>query len=757
MNTTPAYRDPSLPVEKRVADLLPRMTLAEKCAQLIGPFGLNEGDGQFSLEFVRQHFRDGIAYVNTHHHNRNTRQTVAYLNALQKFLREETRLGIPALGLGEGLHGYMAHEATSFPQAIGLASAWDLDLHERVFRAVAKEMRARGAHYVLSPVLDVARDPRWGRTEETYGEDPYLVSRLGVAAVRGFQGERFTGHREHVLATAKHFAAHGQPEAGTNCAPANYAERILREGLFAPFEAAVHEGGISSVMASYNEINGIPSHVNAWLLKDLLCGEWGFEGFVISDGWGVDDLYRLHAVAADEAEAAEKAFASGVEVELGRCFRHLEAAVQAGRIPEAALDVAVAKVLRVKFLLGLFENPFVDEATAIAVTNCAEHKALALEAARKAIVLLKNEGELLPLDQSKLRTLVVIGPNGSAVRLGGYSGDPGCGESVLDGIRNKVGETIEILYAEGCGLTRSTRDAGQMWWEDEVIPPDPARDATLIAEAVATAEKSDVVLLVLGDNEQTCREGWSLDHLGDRDSLDLPGRQEELARAVVETGKPVILLLINGRPASINFAAAHVPAILEGWYLGQAGGTAVADVLFGDVNPGGKLPITFPRSVGQIPAYYYHKPSAWRGYLFTSPEPLFPFGHGLSYTTFNYSGLRLSAARVSAARMSAGETVTLSVDVSSTGARAGDEVVQFYIHDVLSGRVTRPVKLLKGFRRITLQPGETRTVTFPVGRAELEYLGEDMRPVVEPGEFELLVGGSSVDLRRISLQVESTT
>jgi beta-glucosidase len=751
MTATPAYRDPTLSIEARLADLLPRLTLAEKCAQLAGPFVAEDDDGRFSLAFARQHYQNGVAWVGTHHRRRNTRQTVAFLNALQKFLREETRLGIPALGLGEGLHGYMAHEATSFPQAIGLASTWDVDLHERIFTAVAREMRACGAHYVLSPVLDVARDPRWGRTEETYGEDPYLVSRLGVAATRGFQGERFSGDPERVLATAKHFAAHGQPEAGTNCGPANYAERSLREELFAPFEAVVRQAQIGSVMASYNEINGIPCHINRWLLHDLLREEWGFAGFVISDGWGVDDLYRLHFVAADAAEAAEKAFASGVDVELGHCFRHLETAVRSGRIAESALDVAVAKMLRVKFQLGLFENPFVEEETAVAVTNCAAHKALALEAAHKAIVLLKNEGELLPLSPTELGTLAVIGPNAVPIRLGGYSGNPGCAESVLDGIRRQVGDTVNILYAEGCGLTQSANDAGQMWYDDEVLLPDPDRDTALIAAAVETARQADVVLLVLGDNEQTCREGWSDSHLGDRDSLDLPARQEELLRAVTATGKPVVLLLLNGRPASINYAAAHVPAILEGWYLGQAAGTAVADVLFGQVNPSGKLPITFPRSVGQIPAYYYHKPSARRGYLFADKTPLFPFGHGLSYTRFRYDNLRLSANPIRA-----DETATLTVAVTNVGDHAGHEVVQFYVRDLLSTRVTRPVKLLKGFQRLTLQPGETQQVTFPVGREQLQYLDESMRLTAEPGQFELMVGGSSDHAISLTLTVEKT-
>lgn len=743
------YRDSNQPVEHRVADLLSRMTLPEKIAQLIGPFALEEEDGRFSLEFARRHFSDGIAYVNSHHRKRGARQTVEYLNAMQRFLKEETRLGIPALGVGEGLHGYMANEATSFPQAIGLASAWDPDLHERIFRIVAREMRVRGAHYVLSPVLDLGRDPRWGRTEETYGEDPYLVSRLGVAAVQGLQGRKFDGGPDHVLATAKHFAAHGQPESGTNCAPANYAELTLREEFLAPFQAVVQEAGIGSVMASYNEINGVPSHINTWLLQDVLRKEWGFQGFVVSDGWGVDDLYRLHFVAANETEAAMKAFNSGVELELGRCFRFLTDLVTTGQISESALDAAVGRILKVKFMLGLFENPFVSVEQAEIVTNCAEHRATALEAARKTIILLKNEGDLLPLDPNNLKSLAIIGPNAAPLRLGGYSGWPVQGISVLEGIRQKVGDRVNIRHAEGCGITQSTAGI-EMWFEDEILPADDELDSARIAEAVALASQSDLTLLVLGDNEQTCREGWSVNHLGDRDSLNLPGRQEELLRSVIAVGKPVILLLLNGRPVSIPFAADHVPAILEGWYMGQEGGTAVADVLFGEANPGGKLPITIPRSVGQIPIYYYHKPSARRGYVFSTPTPLFPFGHGLSYTTFAYSDLRLDKACISP-----GESTILHVDVTNTGSRSGDEVVQLYIHDVISSKVTRPVMLLKGFERIHLKPGETNTVNFVIGPSQLAFLNENIKLVIEDGEFELKVGGSSASTHSISITVET--
>lgn len=746
MTQTAPYRNPALSIEARVEDLLNRMTLAEKCAQLYGSLGLDEANGAFSREFALEYFPHGICYLNTHHYKRKIRETVAYLNDWQKFLTEETRLGIPALGLGEGLHGYLAHEATSFPQAIGLASAWDPELHQKIFSAIAREMRARGAQYVLSPVLDLAREPRWGRTEETYGEDPYLASQLGVAAVRGFQGD---GGPHHVIATAKHFAAHGQPEGGRNIAPANYAERTLRDEFLAPFEAVVREAKIASVMASYNEINGVPSHVNPWLLKDLLHKEWNFEGFVISDGWGIDDLHRLHHVAKDEMEAAEKAFLSGVEVELGRCFRHLEKSVEAGRIPVSLLDQAVRKVLRLKFQFGLFENPFPNEAVAVSSTNTPEHKALALEAARKCLVLLKNENNLLPLDASQLKSLAVIGPNANAHRLGGYSGDPGYGVTVLDGLRQKLNTQVDVLHAEGCGLTQTVGTASHLWGVDDSLAPDPAEDTAKIAEAIQTAKKADLVLLVLGDNEQTCREAWSDGHLGDRDTLDLPGRQDELLRAIVATGKPVVLLLLQGRPASINFAAQHVPAILEGWYLGQAGGTAVAEALFGDINPGGKLPISFARSVGQLPAYYYHKPSARRNYRDNEPnQPLFPFGHGLSYTQFTYSNLRLTNTQIAV-----DGSTTLTVDVTNTGSRAGDEVVQLYVHDQVSNQVTRPVKLLKGFQRIHLQPGETRSIRFEVGKQELQFWGTDTQCVVEPGMFDLMVGGSSATVEKIALEV----
>jgi beta-glucosidase len=756
MTETP-YRNPSLPVEQRVADLLSRMTLEEKVAQMsifhMKTNVLPDEDVELD-EATKAQLANGIGGMGRPGQHASPRATAVSTNAIQKYLREHTRLGIPAFFVDEALHGLMAFGSTMFPQAIGLASTWDPGLVQEVFSAAAREMRVRGENYALTPVLDLAREPRWGRTEETYGEDPHLGARIGVAAVRGLQGVSVAGEtqpidKQHVLATAKHFAAHGQPEGGRNSGPANISEREIRENFLVAFQAAVTEAGVGSVMASYNEINGIPVHVNKWLLRDVLRQEWGFKGFITSDGNGITQLQVLHHVAASKSEAARKALDAGMDFELDTCFSTLLAQVQAGTIPEARVDTAVSRILMAKFLLGLFDDPYADPGEAETITNCAKHRQLALKAAHRSLVLLKNDG-LLPLDAGKIKTLAVIGPNAAGLHLGGYSADPGHGVSILDGIRQKVGGRVDVLYAEGCKITADDF-GGQGWlgWhEDAADLPDPAEDERLMAEALEAARKADVVLLVIGENESVCREAWGENHLGDRDSLDLPGRQNDLVRAVVETGVPTVALLINGRPLSINYVAEHLNAIFEGWYLGQEGGTAFADALFGDVNPGGKLPITFPRSVGQIPAYYNHKPSVLRGYLWADKSPLFPFGHGLSYTTFETKNLEVTPAKIKPDGQA-----TVNVEVTNTGARPGDEVVQLYIHDLVSEMVTRPVKELKGFRRITLQPGETRTVEFTVGPEQLSFLNENMERVVEPGMFEIMVGTNSVELQTVQLEV----
>jgi beta-glucosidase len=750
-----AYKNSRLPVDQRVADLLSRMTLEEKVAQLtclwssrpqVNPqtnFATDRGD--FSPDKAAEVMKHGIGQIARQREQKDPRQGATFANAVQKWLIENTRLGIPAILHDEILHGHMAKGSTSFPQPIALATTWDPEFISKVFTAGALETRARGSHQVLGPNLDLARDPRWGRTEETYGEDPYLTSRMAVAIVRALQGTGPGIDDNHVIATAKHFAAHGQPESGTNIAPANFSERILREYFLPSFKAAVMEAGIMSVMPSYNEIDGVPSHASKWLLQQILRQEWGFDGHVVSDYYAIPQMMDLHRIAADKPAAAKLAIESGVDIELPDpdSYLTLVQLVRDGQVSEATVNQAVARNLRAKFLLGLFEHPFVDVERAVRVTNSNEHRALAAEAARRSITLLKNQNNLLPLNRNTLKSIAVIGPNAAQVHLGGYSDDPGRGISVLQGIKDKVGNGVKIVYAEGCKITKEGGD----WFADTAQLSDPADDRKLIAEAVSVARTADVALLVLGGNEDTNKEGWADNHLGDRDSLELIGRQNDLAKAIVETGKPTIVLLINSGPLSINYIAENVPAILEGFYLGQETGVGVADVLFGDYNPAGKLTISFPRSVGQIPLYYNLKPTARRGYLFANKEPLFPFGFGLSYTTFAYSNLKVSPARVGVA----GET-KVSVTVSNTGNRAGDEIVQLYVRDLVSS-VTRPIKELKDFKRISLAPGESKTVAFVITPDKLSFLDLNMRNVVEPGWFDIMVGTSSVKYETAKLEV----
>ncbi len=761
----PDYRNPALPTARRVEDLLGRMTLEEKVAQMMCLWGakrlITDAQGRFDPARAPAWFKVGIGRIERPSDGHDARAEAEFTNAIQKWVRSNTRLGIPVIFHEEALHGLQGAEATSFPQAIALASTWNPELVERAFAVVAHEVRARGAHQVLAPVVDVARDPRWGRFEETYGEDPYLVSRLGVAAVRGFQGGGRTIPPDHVIATLKHMTGHGQPESGTNVGPAPFGERTLRDVFFPPFEAAVREAHARSLMPSYNEVDGVPSHANRWMLHDVLRGEWGFSGTIVSDWQAVSQLAGRHRVAHDAADAARQALAASVDVELPdvETYHTLVEQVRQGKVPEAAINDAVRRLLRDKFELGMFEDPFVDPARAEQIAGSEANRSLALEAARQAIILLQNKGGLLPLNADTCRHVAVIGPHAAEVMLGGYSGVPRHMVSILEGIRKRLGPRATVTHAEGVRITEdSTFTRGPQplvggtrsqarWSADRVVRADPAANRRRLAEAVALARASDVVVVVVGDNEQTAREAYAENHLGDRADLRLVGEQEELVRAVLDTGKPTVLVLINGRPPALPELAERAPAILEGWYLGQEGGTAVAEVLFGDVNPSGKLPVSLPRSVGQLPVFYNRKPTARRGYLFESTRPLFPFGHGLSYTTFSYS-----TPIVSPVKMSAAGRATVSVDVTNTGQRKGDEVAQLYIRADVS-RATRPVLELKGFRRITLAPGERRTVTFDLGPEHLAYHGPEMKRVVEPGRFQVLVGGSSESLKAVAFDV----
>ena len=629
-----------------------------------------------------------------------------------------------------------------FPMAIGMAGSFDRALMREVQSVIAREVRARGVHLALSPVVDIARDPRWGRIEETFGEDPYLCGEMGVAAVLGLQGESRQIGPDKVMATLKHMTGHGQPQSGENIAPAPISERELRENFFPPFRAVVKRTGIAAVMPSYNEIDGVPSHQNVWLLGDILRGEWHFDGAVVSDYGAVPELDTIHHVQPDLEATARAALRAGVDCELpdGIAYRTLVDQVRAGKVPAEAVDVACARMLTLKFRAGLFENPW-PRRDWDALTGNGEARALALKAAHRSIALLKNDGTL-PLAAGARRRVAVIGPNAAIARLGGYSSIPRQAVSLLDGVRAKLAGKAEVVHAQGVFITQSEDRS-----VDEVFLADPAKNRQLIAEAVEVAKDADIILLAIGDTEQTSREGFAKNHLGDRTSLDLVGEQNELFAALKATGKPVVVCAINGRPPSYPAVVEGCNALLECWYPGQEGGTAMADILFGDVNPGAKMPVTVARDAGQVPVFYNRKPSARRGYVFEEISPLFPFGYGLSYTRFDIGKPRLSSHRIGV-----GGAVTVEVDVRNAGDRAGDEVIQLYVRDQTAS-VTRPIKELKGFERITLAAGEARTVRIALNPDAFALWNLDMEEVVEPGLFDIMVGPDSENLQTVTLEI----
>ncbi len=761
----PLYKNADKPVDARVKDLLKRMTLEEKVAQLQTVWAarqqLETDAGEFTPEQAKEILGLGIGQVARPAENKATltpnktpAQTLAFTNAVQKYLVENTRLGIPAIFHEEALHGHAGRNATSFPQAIGLASSWDPQLIEQVYTIAAQEMRAIGTHQALAPVLDVARDPRWGRIEETLGEDPYLVSELGVSAVKGFQGSGDGIGNDRVIATLKHLAGHGEPTGGLNTAPAPIGERSLRENFLPPFEAAVKVAHARSVMASYNEIDGIPSHSNVDLLQNILRGEWGFNGVVVSDYFAIAELINRHHLATDKSEAALMAMTAGVDVETpdGDAYKNLLQLVKDKKLGIKQIDQAVARVLHEKFALGLFDNPYTNTADVNAFVGNDQHVAVALQAAEKSMVLLKNDKNILPLDKSTVKSVALIGPHVDETLIGGYSDVPKKTVSILQGLKEYLGDGIAVNYEKGTLLTvekwashpdsaaANTRSK-QRWHTDEVVLATKADTKGMIEKAVAAAKKSDVAIVVVGDNEATSREAWSDNHLGDRTSLELLGEQQELVDAVLATGKPTVVLLIGGRPLAITKLAQTAPAILQGWYLGQETGHAVARVIFGEINPGGKLPVSVARSVGHLPVYYNHKPAAKRGYALEKTDALFPFGFGLSYTQFAYSDMHWSKTK-----LAANETVDISVTLTNSGKRAGDEVVQLYINDPVAS-VTQPVKLLRGFKRVSLAPGKSARVTFTLSANQLGFYDRQMKFVVEPGKINVMLGSSSADIR----------
>ena len=735
------YKNPKADIDRRVEDLLGRMTLEEKIAQM----NMN-GMGEYPR------LPDGVGVVESPFINV---KEIARMSAeTKRFAREKSRLGIPPIQIGECLHGQLAQGATIFPQAIAQGSTWNPELIEQMASVVALEASASGVDQALSPVFDLIRDPRYGRNEECYGEAPCLVAEMGVAFVEGIQGKaEYTREKGiapgKLMCTAKHFAGYSVPLGGINLGPASLGEREMRTLHLYPFEMAVKKGNIFSVMPSYNEVDGTPAHANRWLLNDVLREEWKFPGIVFTDYGGLSHLYHFHKVAADPSEAARMAMDAGVDIEAARpnVYARLKENVENGCLNEAQIDNVVRRILRAKFMAGLFEKPYPDPDKIEKIVHRPEHIRLARTIAEESAVLLKNDNNMLPLDASRLKSIAVIGPNADQVQYGDYSytRDNRSGVTILEGLRRKLGNKVQLNYAKGCEITGHNRDG--------------------IVRAVEAAEKSDLAIVVLGETSVILSGlGWGVG-LGENEpkdpfvtgegydvtDLNPTGVQRELLQAVYATGKPVVLVLVHGRPWSIDWEKQHIPAILEAWFPGEEGGNAIAGILLGDVNPSGRLNCTFPQSVGHLPVFHDYKPSArginrepgtpdkpGRDYVFSSPDPLFAFGHGLSYTTFAYSDLKVTLS-------ADGQCYQVDVTVENTGKREGKEVVQLYLNDVVSS-VTTPVKSLRRFKKISLAPGEKETVSFILEPRDLALWNRSMRLVVEPGEFKAMIGRSAEDI-----------
>jgi beta-glucosidase len=734
-------------VERKIDALIARMTLEEKLGQLQQLGGDVGGKAEPGLlELARKGLLGSTLGV------RGARNT----NELQRAAVEQSRLKIPLIFGFDVIHGYR----TIFPIPLGEAASWDTGLVERAAYVAATEARAAGIHWTFAPMVDVARDARWGRIAEGSGEDTYLGSRMARARVRGFQGSDYSAP-DRVVACVKHFAAYGAAEAGRDYNATDMSEQRLREVYLPPFKAAV-DAGVGTLMSAFNDINGVPASGNHFTLTKILRGEWNFDGFVVSDYTSVQEMIA-HGYASDGRDAARLGLTAGVDMEMVSRLYNQNAAelLKQGKLRVADIDEAVRRILRVKFRAGLFEHPFTEESREASVTLSAENLRAARDVASRSLVLLKNERETLPLSKS-VHSIAVVGPLADDPRaiIGSWSGDGRAQDAVtlLAGIKAQVSPRTKVVYAKGVSV-----EGKGVTGNYDAPPPEPsaaggtnvasaadteaARLATTptaanaFAEAVRAAKDADVVVIAVGETAEMSGEAAA------RTSLDLPGRQLELIQAIAQTGKPYVVVLMNGRPLSINWVAENSPAILETWFAGTQGGNAIADVLFGDVNPGGKLPVTFPRAAGQEPFYYNHTstgrpPSNEKytsKYLDVPVTPLFPFGHGLSYTSFRLSNLRPSATSISVSG-----SIEVSVDVENTGPREGVEVVQLYIRDVAASRV-RPVKELKGFERVTLQPGERRTLRFTLTRLELGFYDEQMRFIVEPGTFRLMAGRSSAD------------
>lgn len=753
----PLYKDPGASTDERVKDLVSRMTLEEKIGQmeaLLGwemysKMGRSISPSEKFMETIRQ--RNTGMFWATLRADPWTRKTLITgldpvlaaecTNAIQKYAIENTRLGIPILFAEECAHGHMAIGTTVFPTSIGQAATWNPSLIGEMASVIASEARSQGAHIGYGPILDLVRDPRWSRVEETFGEDPFLIAEMGCTVVKGFQGNDLRSGR-NIASTLKHFTAYGISDGGQNGGSVTVGKRELFNYHLPPFRAAVEAGAIS-VMTAYNSIDGIPNTSNRFLLTDVIRGQWGFRGFIISDLGSIEGIHHAHSVAATPAEAAALALNAGLDADLGGNGFHdaLIEAVKSGLVPERQIDRAVSLILRLKFNMGLFENPYVDPEVAEKEVGSVQNRGLALRVARESLTLLENKKSLLPLSRN-LQRIAIIGPNADNIynQLGDYTAPQEENKivTVLKGIRNKVSPATRVDYVKGCAI----------------------RDTTVhnIPEAVQLARNSDVVILVLGGSsardfrteyESTGAASVRSETISDmengegydRATLDLMGRQMELAKAVIATGRPVVVVLIMGRPMNLNWFSENAPAMLLAWYPGEEGGNAIADLIFGDYNPAGRLPVSLHKLPGQIPIHYDHTAPARHGYLEVDAKPLYPFGYGLSYTEFQYRDIIISLSGKPDKIL-----VNISCTVRNTGNRRGDEVVQLYIRDRVSS-VAMPLCQLKGFKRISLDMGEEKKVNFMISEEDLELFNINEEMVTEPGDFDVMIGASSEDIR----------
>ncbi len=759
------YQNPQACIDARVSDLLSRMTLTEKIMQTISidPTSLAVCEESRPVLFEKNELldeslqallKDGVGSFQLPGKNMTPVESGMYRNILQKHVQTHTRLKIPVLSQEECLNGQLARGATMFPRPIGMAGSFHRDLAQRVYDAIGRETRARGGHQAFTPVLDIGRDPRWGRIEETFGEDTYLVTQMGLSAVKGLQGGENGVEPTHVISSPKHFVGYAQGAGGRNFAPTILSKRALMDEVLPPFHAAVTKAHAKGMMPSHADIDGVPCHASHALLTELLREQWGFDGMVVSDYNDVMRLATLHHIAEDPTQAAAMALRAGVDMDIpsGSGFKHLLQAIQQDPTLENVLDVAVSRILTLKFELGLFENPYVDLHNIETIVNCDAHQKLALEAAQEIPILLKNKNDILPLQVEQCKRIAVIGPTADPVEFSYYSERPNIGVSILDGIRDKVGDRCNVRAAQGCYITKPMK---AMETELDVLAMNPElytleEEAQRIAQAVEIAQQSDVAIVCLGSSPNASREAVGAEGFyGDNTNLDLIGQQNALLKAIAQTGVPIVLVLINGKPLSCAYAYETADAVLEGWYLGQQTGRGIADILFGDVNPSGRLPVTIVRNAGYLPGYYSQKATSFlKGYLFEPEGPLFHFGYGLSYTTFEYSNLRISSAC-----MREDETVIVSVDVKNTGNMHGKEVVQLYISDV-NASVTRPERELKGFEKVFLNINETKTVSFAIDSSMLAFTGLDYNKTIERGLFKILIGAACNDVQEIELHLQ---